>query len=577
MRYQLFMRFRFLSLVLGSFLMSFLALSAQNINVEDVLSIKKKKPLKISGSLSASTTYFTANPKQIGRQAFTYQLSGSLNLSFYEMLNIPISINLNNYGTNFSYPSLPNRLSLHPSYKWIKTHIGDISMSFSPYTLNGHQFTGFGIDLTPNKWQFSAMVGRLKRRVDFDPEHSNILPCYERWGYGVKTRYNGDKFFLGGTMFSAKDKTTDLSFEADKRGIYPKQNVAFSIEAGISLIKNLKLSVEYALSVLTRDTRLPKVDDPNVIDKVLNRRTSTHTYYALKADLTYTFLGNNIGIGYERISPDYETLGAYYFNNDYENVTLNYSRNFFDDKLSLSASGGLQRDDLDNEKTERNRQLVGSLDITYTPNERLNTSLSMSSFQGFRNIKSSFDYINEQTPYQNLDTLNFTQLSNSIDLNLNYNTVKTEAQNHNLMLSLGYQEAADRQGDYILPGNLTRFLNFNSSYGINFIPKNFSLNLGFNASNNYSSSKNVLTLGPLISMTQRLLKKQMQIALTLSYNKTLEEGRSLLDIYNLRLNSTYRFLKRHSVRTSLAYQHRNGELYPRNSSFTAQLSYGFTF
>lgn len=86
------------------------AVSAQN--VEEILEFRKKKPLKISGSISANATQFSSTPKQ-SRQSFTYQLSGSIKISLYELLHIPISFNLNNYGAKFSYPSLPNRLSLH--------------------------------------------------------------------------------------------------------------------------------------------------------------------------------------------------------------------------------------------------------------------------------------------------------------------------------------------------------------------------------------------------------------------------------------------------------------------------------
>ena len=150
-------------------------------NVEEVLEFRKKKPFKISGSISANATQFNSTPKQ-SRQSFTYQLSGSVNLTLYELLNIPLSFNLNNYGSDFSYSSLPNIMSLHPSYKWILAHIGDVSMSFSPYTLNGHQFTGVGIELSPARWRLSAMGGRLLRKVDIDASNPAIRPNYERWG-----------------------------------------------------------------------------------------------------------------------------------------------------------------------------------------------------------------------------------------------------------------------------------------------------------------------------------------------------------------------------------------------------------
>lgn len=536
------------------------AVSAQN--VEEILEFRKKKPLKISGSISANATQFNSTPKQ-SRQSFTYQLSGSVNLSLYELLNIPLSFNLNNYGSNFSYPSLPNRLSLHPSYKWIRAHIGDVSMSFSPYTLNGHQFTGVGIELSPARWRLSAMGGRLLRKVDIDASNPAIRPNYERWGYGVKAGYDGEKFSVGGTIFTARDKQRDISFDADALGIYPKGNIAIGVEGSLNVIKDLKLSLEYGLSIMQRDLRV--------------KEKSYH--HAFKADLAYSFLGNTIGIGYERISPDYETLGAYYFNNDYENLKVNYSRNFFENKMSIALSGGVQRDDLSRQKQEKNKRFVGSANINFTPSEKFSASVSLSSYQAHRNIKSSFDYINERTPYENLDTLRFTQLNNSIDMNLNWRLLNNDTQTHNLSANVSYQEAADQQGQYIIPGNLTRFLNLGANYGIDFTPLDFSMTAGVNVSNNYASRKNVLTLGPTLTCTKRLLKQALTTGLTLSMNQTQEEGRNLATIYNARWHASYRFLKRHGLNASVAYQYRSlsEATLTNSSSLTSQISYSYSF
>ena len=536
------------------------AVSAQN--VEEILEFRKKKPLKISGSISANATQFNSTPKQ-SRQSFTYQLSGSINMSLYELFHIPITFNLNNYGAKFSYPSLPNRLSLHPSYKWIRAHIGDVSMSFSPYTLNGHQFTGVGIELSPARWRASAMGGRLLRKVDIDASNPAIRPNYERCGYGVKAGYDGEKFSVGGTIFTARDKQRDISFDADALGIYPKGNIAIGVEGSLNVIKDLKLSLEYGLSIMQRDLRVKEKS----------------YYHAFKADLAYSFLGNTIGIGYERISPDYETLGAYYFNNDYENATLNYSRNFFKDRLSLALSGGVQRDDLSNQKQERNKRFVGSANINFTPNDKFTASISISSYQAHRNIKSSFDYINERTPYENLDTLRFTQLNNSIDMNLNWRLRNSETQSHTLSANASYQEAADKQGRYIMPGNLTRFMNLGANYAIDFTPLDFSVTAGINASNNYASRKNVLTIGPTLTGSKHLFKKALTTGLTLSFNQTQEAGRKLATIYNVRWHANYRFLKRHGLNASVAYQHRSlsEATLTNSSSLTSQISYSYSF
>ena len=531
-------------------------------NIEEVLAFRKKKPFKISGSISARATLFSSRPSE-ARQSFTYQLTGAVNLSLYELLNIPLSFNLNNYGANFSYPSLPNRLSLHPSYKWAKAHIGDVSMSFGPYTLNGHQFTGLGVELSPGRWQVSAMAGRLLKRVDADPNIPSLQVGYERWGYGLKTRYEGSTFALGGTVFAARDQDGHISFDLDALGIYPKGNIALGLEGSLSLIKDLKLSLEYGLSRMQQDLR----------------STEVSYYHALKADVSYSFLGNTLGVGYERIDPGYATLGAYYFNNDYENLTLNYSRSFFDSKLSLALSGGLQQDDLKGQKLEHNKRFVGSAQVGFTPSEALSASVSLSSFQSYRNLKSSFDYINARTPYDNLDTLQFTQLSHSLDADISWRLKQSDAQTQTLSATLSYQEAADRQGCYIQPGQLTRFMNLGTSYSLDLSALDLTLTGGFNVSNNYADRKAVLTLGPSLSLAKRFLKKQLSTGLSLSYNETQEAGHRLAQVYNLRATAGYRFWGKHGLNASVAYQERkllHAVSSPR-SSFTSELSYSYSF
>ena len=531
-------------------------------NIEEVLAFRKKTPLKISGSISARTTLFSSQPSE-ARQSFTYQLTGAVNLSLYELLNIPLSFNLNNYGANFSYPSLPNRLSLHPSYKWAKAHIGDVSMSFGPYTLNGHQFTGLGVELSPGRWQVSAMAGRLLKRVDADPNIPSLQVGYERWGYGLKTRYEGSTFALGGTIFAARDRDGRISFDIDALGIYPKGNIALGLEGSLSLIKDLKLSLEYGFSRMQQDLRSAEV----------------RYYHALRADVSYSFVGNTLGVGYERIDPGYATLGAYYFNNDYENLTLNYSRSFFDSKLSLALSGGLQRDDLMGQKQEHNKRFVGSAQVGFTPSEALSASVSLSSFQSYRNLKSSFDYINARTPYDNLDTLQFTQLSHSLDADISWRLKQSEAQTQTLSATLSYQEAADRQGRYIQPGQLTRFMNLGTSYSLDLSALDLTLTGGFNVSNNYADRKAVLTLGPSLSLAKRFLKKQLSTGLSLSYNETQEAGHRLAQVYNLRATAGYRFWGKHALNASVAYQERrlrHAVSSPR-SSFTSELSYSYSF
>jgi hypothetical protein len=581
----------FVALMLGS-----IAVYAQNVNIEDIANIRDRKTFKLNGGISANSTFFNANEMH-GRQAFTWQLNGNLNISILELMNIPVSINLNNFGAQYSYPSLPNRLSLHPSYKWVRAHIGDVSMSFSPYTLGGHLFTGGGVELTPGKWHIAAMGGRLVREVNYNPELPSIPPSYNRWGTGARVRYNGGRYFIGGSVFTAKDSYKEISFQADSLGIFPMSNAAASFEGGLNITSNLRLSVEYALSHLTRDTRplinasTPLSDHTEEGGMVGERGSApltnpsearegtTHLYHAVKASLDYTFYRNTIGLGYERIDPEYRTLGAYFFNNDYENFTLNYARPLFNNRGNLALSGGVQRDDLNDAKESKNTRFVGSANLTYSPADNLNLSLSTSTFQGHRVIKSQFDYINQTRPYENLDTLNFTQISQSIDFNLNWTIGNSEKASQNISFFTSYQEAADRQGKLILPGNLNRFLNAAAIYGIDVASLNTFFNLGVNVSNNYSNLRNFLTAGPTFAANVRLLEGKLMTGTAVSYNRSYDQSVPMADVFNVRWNANTRVFNKHTLQASAMLQHQKRMMPTVNKTrtFTLQMGYMYNF
>lgn len=147
--------------------------SAQTIRIEDIKkNFSKKEWFKVSGGGSASGTYYTAS-EMYGHLPWTFMIQGNVNFKIFNLINLPFSFNFTNSGFTYAYPNMPNRFSLHPSYKWAAAHIGDISMTYSPYTLSGHQFTGIGADLTPGKWRASVMFGRLQRAVEYDPTNNH--------------------------------------------------------------------------------------------------------------------------------------------------------------------------------------------------------------------------------------------------------------------------------------------------------------------------------------------------------------------------------------------------------------------
>ncbi|MDR2127056.1 MAG: hypothetical protein LBP63_09540 [Prevotellaceae bacterium] len=552
---------------------------SQAVNVEDIGNIFKNKPFTFSGGLSAGSVFYGGN-QQSGRQNWTYYISGSLNTSIYGQINIPININITNLGKNMSYPSLPNRLSLHPTYKWITGHIGDVSMSFSPYTLNGHQFTGGGVEMNPGKFKIGIMGGRLLKKVEYSAQAPSLTPNYERFGYGIKTQYNAEKYSAGLTYFAAKDtKDTQMEHALDSLGIKPLQNSVIGFDFRLNLLKNITLLTEYAVSFVTHDTRAPKDEEASFVENIFGAKTSTGIYNALNAKLNWQLAKNVIGIGYERIDPNYKTLGAYYFNNDYENITLNYARPFLKgDKANVALSFGVQRDDLKNQNDNNNTRYTGSVNLNYNPSEAMQISANYSTFQSYRNLKSQFDYINEISPYDNMDTLNYTQLSQTIDGSVTYSFKQTESMNQRLNLAVSYQESADRQGDVALQGNVSRFLNSAMIYNLSLIKSGINITASANYSYSYGGLIETHTFGPMLGVTAGLLNKKLTTGFSASYNVNMNSGQTQIKVLNLRANAAIAVLKKHNISANIVWQNRNLlTTNKKTDAITATFAYSFSF
>jgi hypothetical protein len=561
-----------------AFLLSAVPLFAQQIDLDALGDVFKKKPLKITGGLSASAMFYGGN-ENYARDPWNYFLSGNINFSIYEQFNLPFSFNLTNSGANMAYPSLPNRFSIHPTYKWMAGHFGDVSMSFSPYTLSGHQFTGGGVDLSPGKWRISAMTGRLQRKVEYNPQEPSLLPCFQRMGYGGKVRYEGERFKIGLIGFYAKDDENSLSQSTDSLRVFPQRNLVLEIDATLQVLSDLSLTVEYAHSILTQDLRAATTAGNAWFDRLVDKRLSTQNYNALRLQLNYVFWQNAIGLTYERVDPDYATLGAYYFNNDFENITINYARPFFRDKLTFALNLGLQRDDLNHYSESSSNRFVGSANVSYVPTEQVNMNLSYSNFQTHTNVKSQFDYINEFNPTDNLDTLNFSQLSQNAALAVNYtfgNNNKA-APKHNLSFTFSYQETVDKQGEVVYTGGLTRFYTLALMYGLRLPPQNLQISTSLNASYNDMGLDNFLTLGPLLSITGRFFKKKLSAGLSSSYNASFDKGVVQNNILNLRGNMGYLLAGKHNLMANALYQYRTYKNRNNTSGITATIGYSYSF
>lgn len=539
--------------------------------------VGKEKPLTISGGAAINQVLYGVSGIESRRSPYTYVATGNLNLTLYGW-SIPLSFSLSNQ--NISYQQPFNQFTLHPTYKSVTAHIGYIGLSWSPYTVNGHTFLGGGAEAGQGKWKFSGLFGRFLKPVDYDTAQHNT-PAYRRMGYGAKVNYSNEGTLIDFIIFHAGDQLNSIGPLPDSLNITPMENLVVSMGAGQKIAQRFFLKGEIASSAISHDIRSEQTGQSHPLAKtgvLFKPRLSSSYYNAFKSSFDWQQDAYTLGLAYERIAPQYRTLGAYYFNNDLESITINATTSILKGKVTVAMSVGTQRDNLDNSKISTLRRQVGSLTVNYTASQRLNFAASYSSFQTYTNIRSKFAAINQLTPYDNLDTLNFTQITRNATWRGAYALSADKKRRQNISLNLSYQGAADKQGTVQQNAGL-KFYNANAAYDISLTQPNITLSLSFNAalSEGAADSK---TLGPVLSLSKPFLEKKLKTQFSTTYNTTYNNGAAINRIINARLGAAYSVKKKHNLNAGITVVNRKsrGEGHAKAfTEFTGTIGYSYSF
>jgi hypothetical protein len=538
---------------------------------------KKDKSVKLSGGLQTNIITNTGDA-QLYRLPLAWNVNGNINLNLFDKIDLPISLNLSNLNQDLQVPNTPTRISLSPKYKAITTHIGDLNLSYSPYTLNGHQFVGGGLDIAPEKSRLSirAMGGKFQRAIEYDSINSNYIAAFERWGYGGKVQYKADDYHIGLNVFTATDREQSLLVPAEFIGVRPQQNLVGSLEGSLRPFKGMEVRAEVAVSALTSDIRdtAETVERSGVLNPFFTENNSTGYYNAQKIEINYNAGRNRIGLSYEKIDPEYRTLGAYFFTNDLENITLNLGRSLFNNKLSFYGRGGLQRDNIDNTKPGQNKRIVGSVNLNYNPSNRLQLSGNYSNFTTIMRVQSQFQFINQANQFQSLDTFNFSQVSQNLNVSSNYRLSEKDSSMQFLNLYFSLQDINAQQFGQELIESASVFYNLGVSHIFQQMRLKFDVVTSYYATSNQMGGTQFFTHGPSVAFSKSLAKEKIRLLTSVNYN--ISNSRDLIAVdkavLNLRFGVNYRLNNKNSLMASLQTQTIGGV-----NSQLGNISYGFIF
>lgn len=540
----------------------------QTAHAQDVEQLAKADPVSWSGGVTWSN--ILTWPKDSARQVpgYSYYISGSLNTTVLGVVSVPISFAYTNnkLSSTVTYPF--NRFTLTPSWKWVRLHIGYSQMTFSPYTMSGHDFLGGGVELTPAEmpWTAAVFFGRLNKAVGRDS--INTEPIYKRMGGGVMGGYKGEKITVTANLSICKDVASSLTFAEgiDTTYIAPQSNLVGGVSAMVRPFDQTTIEGEYAMSIVNMNC---KADTLGHTESFFEDNTDISRHTAGKVSISQSFGTGSVGVTYERVSPSYRSFASYYNTNNFENVMANFAIDIVQ-KVNLNANVGWQRDNLNKQEVNTNSQLIYSVSANASPSERISVGGTVSNVQSYVHIKDILEQVTQTTQYQNLDTLSFTELNFSASANGNYRFGDKERLLQNISSSYTYQKASHEQENSQRFVN-NRLHNLNANYQATHTLTKLSGSMGVNYNINKTpeAESNVLTLTASVGIP--IVKK---VRTNVSVNYSVVDSQTDYRIINARLSLSYSFLKYHSLNCSLTAL--NNDANGRGTQYTANITYNLS-
>ena len=514
--------------------------------------IGKKGGIKVSGGLGVNQSLYFSDGIDERYNPYVYMINGNVNFDLYGF-SVPLSFRYSNQKLTYGQPF--NIVGLSPKYKNLTLHAGHRSMSFSSYTLAGHQFFGGGAEYSYKNFKIAAMGGRLLDPVEY-VDSLNNKPVYSRLGSGVKMTYSkgGDEISI--ITFYGKDDENSIAALPDDVFIYPEENQVYSLSFKKKLADHVTFSFEGARSAWTKDQNSLNISEKAGLDNsiyALRVTQSTVFYNAFKSSLNFTLAKATLGLNIERVDPEYRTLGAYYFNSDFQNVTGSLSRDFFKKKMKVNANIGVQRDDLRNDKMSKMKRVVASVNSSITFSKKLSTTFGYSNFNSFVNVKPIDEAFVQNSIYERVDTMNFVQVNQTLMAGVNYKPLESSNVLHTLTLNGNYNTSSNENGGV---QTATSMAGSNLAYHLNF--KKTGVNLGFsgNANGNYYEEGTSSYFGAGLNASMKMLNKKVRASLNIRYSKNYEEGDLKANLYSISNSYSLNIKKKHSLNLNIRYSGR---------------------
>ncbi|WP_218127177.1 hypothetical protein [Catalinimonas alkaloidigena] len=498
----------------------------RGLPAQDLATLGQQKPLTLTGGLSVRTVFYQAHGIEARRKPFSYVVSGAPVLSVYGW-SIPVSFVFSEQERSFRQPF--NQFGMSPTYKWLTFHAGYRNLQFSPYTLAGHTILGGGVEATPGILRFGFVYGRLQRATAVDTTSGSLEPfAYTRRGYALKLGIGKGGRSLDFSLMKGKDDSTSvehaplMSYALNQRPVTPAENTVFGVSVRLPFLRTFFWEADGGLSFYTRhlgssvaldsaETLLPSLLT-HTLGRLMHINGTSEFYSAYQTSVGYRGKGFSLRVQYRRVDPGYQSMGAYFFNNDVENLTLAPSFVMLKQRVRFSGSVGVQRDNLQQQKQATSRRVIGAANLSADITEQLGLDINFTNFSTNQRARTILI----------ADSFLLAQTTRNLSITPRY-IVTHETTSHALMLSYNRTSLLDQnprsEADNTLQSS-NAFLN----YQLTFVQRGLSLSANLNRTQLKRAAGVDGNRGVTLNASQRLADNRLSVGVNASFLRSLQQN-----------------------------------------------------
>ncbi len=544
---------------------------------QDIGSLGTQKPFAITGGVQLRGVYYTSTGIPADRSPYSYIFSGSPTISIYG-LSIPFNFSISEQQRSFRQPF--NQFGISPHYKWITVHLGYRSVTFSPYTLAGYTMFGAGVELNPGKFRFGFMYGKLASATTLDTTTQSLVPfSFSRKAYAARIGVGTDRTYFDISYLKAQDDDASVPYKTydSSLDITPAANTVIGVSTRISLFKKFFIQGNVAGSIYTRDINSPITLDSfnNNLFKLAKKfaivNASSDFNTAADAAVGYKTRNWGLKLQYNRIDPNFQSMGAYFFNNDLESYSIAPNFRAFKNKLRFTGSIGFQHDNVKGQKQATSSKTIGNANLSVDFTSHLGLDVNYTNFSNNQQPKT----------IRFADSLKIAQTTQNLSFTPRYIFTNTKV-SHTIIASASFMKLND-YNNYFAQNAVSRNINFsqyfiNYTYGI--IASQLSLSFNVSSTKMEAAGTTDNNNGGTLSITKSLFKSTLSLNGSAGYFfDARDDGNS--NIVNLSGNITYTFFKRHNLNLLLYYTNNKPKnittVLPGFTETRVELGYGYNF